>query len=152
MDFLRIFYGLLFIKIAIISYNKIKQIGVDMATRKQGKYNQEADRFFGDLKSFGTSVITDTIPNVDAKTAEQVSNELAYRLSQHWGGSMFYVTKKNAWQAHKRDMEIWDAFTGNNHHELVQKFGLSLPYIYEILARMRKIGGGKQKDLFINED
>lgn len=121
-----------------------------MATREQGKYNQQADRFFGDLQVFGTEVMTNSIPNIDKQTAEQILNELAYKLTQHWGGSMFYVTKKNAWQAHARDLAIWEAFTGNNHHELVQRFGLSLPYIYEILARMRKIGGGKQKDLFID--
>ncbi|WP_280522572.1 Mor transcription activator family protein [Moraxella bovis] len=52
------------------------------------------------------------------------------------GGSMFYVTKHNAWQYHERDLAIWEAFKGDNHFELVQKFNLSLPYIYEILSQL----------------
>lgn len=65
-----------------------------------------------------------------------------------WGGSMIYVAKHNPWQAHERDLQIWGEFTGNNHHELALKFGLSLPYIYEIIARMRKIYRKEQQDLF----
>ncbi|MFB2539045.1 MULTISPECIES: Mor transcription activator family protein [unclassified Acinetobacter] len=118
-----------------------------MSKRKQGMYNQQADRFFQDLREIGGDTIAESL-NIDPRIASQVANSIANHLTKHWGGSMFYVTKNNPWELHQRDVKIWDAFTGNNHHELVQRFGLSLPYIYEILSRMRKNNGGKQKDLF----
>lgn len=117
-------------------------------SKRKGKFNQQAENFFTDLRSFGTQIITHTTA-LDEETASQIANELANRLAEHWGGSMFYVTKHNAWQYHERDLAIWEAFNGNNHFELVQKFNLSLPYIYEILARMRKeYQDRSQPDLF----
>ncbi len=108
----------------------------------------QAENFFNDLRNFGTQIISHTL-DIDDKTASQIAGELANRLAEHWGGSMFYVTKNNAWQYHERDLQIWEAFNGNNHFELVQKFNLSLPYIYEILARMRKeYQDRSQSDLF----
>lgn len=114
--------------------------------RQQGKFNQHANRFFQDLRSIGGHTIANTL-TVDPKLAEQIANEIAYQLSQYWGGSMFYVQKYSPWIAHERDLAIWNAFNGKNHLELCEKFNLSLPYIYEILARMRK-SNDKQKDLF----
>lgn len=116
--------------------------------KRKGKFNQQAENFFTDLRSFGTQIIIHTT-NLDEQTASQIANELANRIAEHWGGSMFYVTKQNTWQYHERDLAIWQAFNGDNHFELVQKFNLSLPYIYEILARMRKEHQGySQPDLF----
>lgn len=105
--------------------------------KKKGKFNKQADNFFSDLRSFVTTIITHTTA-LDELTANQIANEIANRLADHWGGSMFYVTKHNAWQYHERDLAIWQAFNGNNHCELARRFELSVPYIYEIIARMRK--------------
>ena len=118
------------------------------STKKQGKFNKQAENFFNDLRSFGTDIITHTA-GLDIATSEQIANELANRLAEHWGGSMFYVTKNNAWQYHQRDLQIWQAFNGNNHLELAKAFKLSVPYIYEILARMRK-QDSRQGDLFLS--
>lgn len=119
--------------------------------KKRGKFNEQAENFFNDLRTFGTQVITHT-SHLDKTTASQIANELANRLAQHWGGSMFYVTKHNTWQYHERDLAIWQAFNGTNHHELGQRFNLSVPYIYEILARVRKNHASNQKDLFDDFD
>jgi Mor family transcriptional regulator len=109
-----------------------------MNIKKQGIFNQQADRFFGDIRAFGSDTITHAL-GVDTKIAEQIAGEIAYRLSQHWGGSMFYVTKHSPWLTHERDRQIWQDFNGKNYHELAQRFGLSIPYIYKIVSRMRKL-------------
>lgn len=106
--------------------------------KKQGVFNEQADRFFGDIRAFGADIITKTL-NVDKQVAEQIAGEIAYQLSQHWGGSMFYVTKNSPWLIHERDRQILQAFDGKNHHDLSHRFNLSLPYIYKIIARMRKL-------------
>lgn len=112
-----------------------------------GQYKDYSNRFFDDVRLFGKQTICDAGIAQEAQ-AEQIANEIAYRLSQHWGGTMFYVAKYSPWQAHERDLAIWRDFTGNNHHELAIKYHLSVPYIYEITARMRKLFCAKQQDLF----
>ena len=114
--------------------------------RQRGKFNEQADRFFNDVRTIGGETIAKTL-DIDEATATQIANEIAHKLSQYWGGSMFYVQKYSPWVAHERDLAIWEAFNGRNHQELGKQFNLSLPYIYEILARMRKCTN-QQKDLF----
>lgn len=110
----------------------------------KGKFSQNANQFFDDVRTHGAMAIIDGL-NIEPVVAEQVANEIAYRLKNHWGGSLLYVAKFDPWMAHQRDIEIANAFTGHNHLELSRQFGLSLPYIYEILARVRK---DKQPELF----
>lgn len=114
---------------------------------KQGIYNKKGELFFSDIEAIATQAIT-TYLDASADTAEQIAHEIAHQLNQNWGGSMFYVPKFNAWQAHKRDLAIWQDFNGRNHTELAQKYGLSVPYIYEILARIRSTLPKNQHDLF----
>lgn len=102
-----------------------------------GRYSQQGNQCMDDIRSYGAMAMMDAL-GIDAAIAEQVANEIAYRLSEHWGGSMIYITKNTLWQARQRDQEIIQAFTGHNHHELSKQFGLSLQYIYTVLARARK--------------
>ena len=50
-----------------------------------------------------------------------------------------------------QDIAIWDDFTGNNHHQLAQKYDLSTIAIYKILAEVKNSLPKPQKDLFIDE-
>lgn len=93
-----------------------------------GKYSQQGNQCMDDIRSYGAMAMMDAL-GIDAAIAEQVANEIAYRLSEHWGGSMIYITKNTLWQARQRDHEIIQAFTGHNQHELAKQFGLSLQYI-----------------------
>ncbi|WFF39577.1 hypothetical protein LU290_04995 [Moraxella nasibovis] len=45
-----------------------------------------------DIRSYGAIAMMDAL-GIDAAIAEQVANEIAYRLSEHWDGSMIYITK-----------------------------------------------------------
>lgn len=115
---------------------------------KRGQYNKQAKGFFDDIRLITTESIQKAL-DIDKDIAEQIAFEITNRLSQHWGGSMFYVTKNSPWQIHERDKAIWREFNGHNHNDLATKFKLCVPWIYDIIARMRlHHATEKQKDLF----
>lgn len=115
--------------------------------KKQGKTSKQGNALLNDLKSH-TEILLSEI-NVNPELAQQVANELMFQISQHWGGQLIYVVKDNKFLADRRDVEIYRAFNGQNHAELSQEYGLSLPYIYRILKRMSEIERKQsQPDLF----
>lgn len=70
--------------------------------------------------------------------ADQAAYDVLRRVLEDCGGEYFYVPKDIRLAAHRRDVEIWDKFRGDNHMQLAREYGLTKQYIYRIIARMRE--------------
>ena len=114
---------------------------------QDGKLTKLGSAFLEDMVGIGAGIIA-TSANIPTAQAEQIAYDLTQSLTKHWGGSMLYVPKTNPDKIHKRNMQIWQNFKGNNQHQLAQKYGLSTITIYQILADVRKSLPKTQEDLF----
>lgn len=113
----------------------------------KGKHSERGKALLNDLKSQAKTCLTEA--TVDDDRADQISNELMYRIAQHWGGQMIYVPMGLPFLASQRDEAIYNKFTGANHTELATEYGLSVPYVYKIVKRMRLAKRAEtQPDLF----
>ncbi len=80
---------------------------------------------------------------------EKLPLQLSLAIGQYLGGAQFYLPRGDALKRFIRDIEIWDAFRGNNTRQLARQYHLTEKTIYEIVARMRKIEQQRrQPDLF----
>ena len=104
--------------------------------------------FMQDMVGLGADIIHN-FADIPPDSAEQIAHHIANNMIAHWGGSMLYIPKNSPYDLHQRDLAIWDDFTGDNIHELAQKYDLSMVTIYQILAKVRKSLPKKQGDLFI---
>jgi Mor family transcriptional regulator len=66
-----------------------------------------------------------------------MSNTLARRMCQHWGGLILYFPKGDYFLRRERDLKIFNEFTGSNVPELAQKYDTSVQHIYRIIEWMR---------------
>ena len=119
-------------------------------THTDGKLTKLGTAFLQDMVGIGTAIIQASA-KIPSEQAEQVAYELASAMTKHWGGSMLYVPKTDPNKVIKRNRAIWDDFTGNNHHQLAQKYDLATPTVYQILADIQNTLPKPQKDLFDNE-
>lgn len=102
-----------------------------------GEHSEYGKTLLCELQSTSASLFVEA--GFDAELADQVSNELIFRIAQSWGGQMIYIPKGRQFVASRRDKKIYAAFTGKNIRELTVRFGLSAPYIYKIVQRMREL-------------
>lgn len=119
-------------------------------TKPDGKFTSLGTAFLQDMVGIGADIIA-TSAQLSIEEAEQIAYDLAQTMTAHWGGSMLYVPKTNPDKIRKRNLAIWDDFTGNNHHQLAQKYDLATPTVYQILADIQNTLPKPQKDLFDNE-
>lgn len=119
-------------------------------THTDGKLTKLGTAFLQDMVGIGTAIVQASA-KIPSEQAEQVAYELASAMTKHWGGSMLYVPKTDPNKVIKRNRAIWDDFTGNNHHQLAQKYDLATPTVYQILADFQKSLPKTQEDLFDNE-
>lgn len=119
-------------------------------TKPDGKFTTLGTAFLQDMVGIGADIIA-TAAQLPTEQAEQIAYDLAQTMTAHWGGSMLYVPKTNPEKLRARNLTIWDDFTGNNHHQLAQKYDLSTIAIYKILAEVKNSLPKPQKDLFIDE-
>jgi Mor family transcriptional regulator len=81
--------------------------------------------------------------------AEQLGIEVANDLANHWGGSMISFPKDHPFKISKRDEEIYEKFTGNNHGELARAYNITTRAIYKIVSKMqRRYVDARQPKLF----
>lgn len=72
------------------------------------------------------------------EAADQAAYDMLRRVLETCGGEYFYVPKDIRLAAHRREVDVWEQFTGHNQRELARKFGVTVQYIYQIIARMRE--------------
>lgn len=75
---------------------------------------------------------------VKREVAATLGEEVADRFAAEFGGGLLYLPKGRVFRASRMRRQIWEAFTGANQAELVKQFGVSLPYIYSVLAKERE--------------
>lgn len=84
---------------------------------------------------------------IPKKEARIFAQEASDHLADHWGGQTVYVPKGMVAKRTKRNREIYEAFTGDNIPELVDRFDLSRQAIYMIIAAERDRRTVKQYSL-----
>ncbi len=106
-----------------------------MSKKELGKQSRQGKALLLDLRDHACRLLKN-IQAVDASTADQISNELMYQISQDWGGQSIYIIKDDTFHAEERDIQIYKEFNGYNHPELAKKYKLTEVYIYRIVKRM----------------
>lgn len=64
---------------------------------------------------------------------ENLGRVVSSRLAEEWGGQLVYIPMNIG----RRNARIYEAFTGDNVHELAKKFRLSVQRVYKIIADER---------------
>ncbi|MCX5466510.1 Mor transcription activator family protein [Acinetobacter nematophilus] len=106
-------------------------------TRELGKQSRQGKALLHDLRDLACRLLKN-LDTVDDDAAKQISNELMFQVSQHWGGQSVYIIKDDAFHAEERDIQIYKEFNGHNHTELSKKYKLTEIYIYRIVKRMHE--------------
>ena len=87
-------------------------------------------------------VLTDELvrkAHFDKGKAAELAGLAVSALAFHFGGRPFYLPRGDAMRRCARDGQIWAEFTGNNHEDLAERFGLAISQIYKIVARQREL-------------
>lgn len=99
-------------------------------------FRNKAPELLTDLANQCAAVIHEQL-NIDFAQAEEIGRETAERMSFIWGGQNLYIPKGLIYKVSKRDRQIFEEFTGNNHAALARKYGVSLQWIYKVLKAIR---------------
>lgn len=98
--------------------------------------------------------LTDEYPELLADLAEQVASKLmavgltpekaadigfstAEFIREHWSGDRLYLPKGVTYVLARRDLELYERFTGDNHSALAKEYNLTVIRIYQIVKRVR---------------
>lgn len=76
---------------------------------------------------------------VDKPRAAQLAGLAVAELAHHFGGRPFYLPVGHAMRRAIRDAQIWADFTGTNHGELCDRYGLTISQIYKIVDKQREL-------------
>lgn len=89
------------------------------------------------LVDIGTTRLTEDA-GMDADRARFICREVAHTLCKEYGGNEYYMPKDTELVLDKRDVQIWERFTGQNTWQLATEFNLTERQIRYICAVMRK--------------
>ncbi len=109
-----------------------------MSKKELGKYSRQGKALLYDLRDLACRLLQEH-QSVDEASASQLSNELMFQVSQHWGGQSVYIIKDDSFVADERDLKIYQECNGNNHSELAKKYKISLQYVYRIVKRIGEL-------------
>lgn len=85
--------------------------------------------------------------------ATLIANDLADRLADHWGGQNITFPKEYRRKLSRVEVEIFDAFRGDNLSEVAQAYNISERGLRKMIARVTKrIRAGNQGGLFDKPD
>jgi Mor family transcriptional regulator len=76
---------------------------------------------------------------MDEKAAFDHARDDVVALSEYFGARMVYLPKGERLRLALRDAEIWRSFTGRNARDLAEKYQLSEPHLYQVLAQQRSL-------------
>ena len=84
-----------------------------------------------------------------ANEATLIANDLADRLADHWGGQNITFPKEYRRKLSRVELEIFDAFKGDNLSDVAQRYDISERGLRKMIARVTKrIRSGNQGGLF----
>lgn len=84
---------------------------------------------------------------IDPLIAEQMAEKITEAIRKNFAGGMVYFPKGDWYELTERDQKIWAEFNGKNHQQLIQKYNISLQWLYKIIKTARKLDKS-QHDLF----
>lgn len=100
-----------------------------------------------DLADTARELMTDY--GVPAIAAELVADALADHVAKRWGGQQFTIPKDVRFSNFKRDLEIFQRFTGDNYDALASEYHLSERGMRKLISRVRaQIQQAAQPSLF----
>lgn len=74
---------------------------------------------------------------LDQTQVRLIATEITRNIVSDIGGCEYYIPKNINVQTNERYNALWDDFTGNNHHALAVKYGMSITWVYQCIARIR---------------
>jgi Mor family transcriptional regulator len=106
------------------------------------------------LQTLKDSIVRSLVEQgVAKKIAEQCAHNSAEQIRAEWGGTPVYICKGLSYEISQRDLEIWNKFTGKNHHQLCKEYSITIVWLYKILGYQRKAQIKRQQvDLFPEDD
>lgn len=75
---------------------------------------------------------------VDKTQATTIAEESTDTVLDEFGGENLYIPKNISGKAARRNRQIYDEFTGDNHEVLAKKYGVTLQRIYAIIKEQRQ--------------
>ena len=112
-----------------------------------GRMAERRHELFADMMALVTRLLADN--GVAANEALLIASDLADRLADHWGGQNITFPKEYRRKLSRLEIEIYDAFKGNNLADVAQKFAISERGLRKLIARVKKrIAAGNQGGLF----
>lgn len=74
---------------------------------------------------------------ITEEAATKFSRDISKQMCEQWGGQLIYFPYWLREELSERDLQIYDEFKGDNHHELSRKHHLSIQAIYRIVNLVR---------------
>lgn len=71
---------------------------------------------------------------VDSSKADEIAHSVTDEMSEDWGGQLVYFPIN---LASRRNLLIYEKFTGDNHTELATEFEVSVQHIYRVVKIQR---------------
>lgn len=75
---------------------------------------------------------------IDHDTADQIALDAVDELSECWAGQQLYFAKGVNMRLRKRDLNIYQDFTGNNHADLASKYNVSVVWVYAVIKKVKQ--------------
>lgn len=88
---------------------------------------------------------------ITSETALLVAEESTDTVLDEFGGENLYIPKDISGKAHRRNRQIYDEFTGDNHATLAKKYGVTLQRIYAIVKEQRQVEFNSRQFLLWDE-
>lgn len=99
------------------------------------KYTQRGAELLESVEAHAEAILVPRLRKAGLSQAQALAmakdsgRDLADELRMAWAGQLVYVPMDKS----RRNARIFEQFTGNNHHELAERYHLGVPTIYDIL-------------------
>lgn len=91
------------------------------------------------------------IGGLPRSTAEKVGEVVVDYVLDEFGGENIYVPRNISGIVRRRNRQIYEEWSGNNHDELAKKYNITRQRVYAIIKEERqRIYAEKQIDMFGN--
>jgi Mor family transcriptional regulator len=75
---------------------------------------------------------------LSADDADKLALDVVDQLGEIWAGQQLYFGKGCIMRLRKRDLDIYNEFTGKNHAELAAKYKVSTVWIYAVIRKVKQ--------------
>jgi Mor family transcriptional regulator len=74
---------------------------------------------------------------IELEKAADIGFAAAEHVRKHWSGQSLYLPKGDHYDISRRDIEIFEKFSGTNHDQLAREYNLTVMRIYQIVKAVR---------------